>query len=286
MKIYDRRTKSYTEAEQYGGKALAFLYGSPLGRVLLPLAVSPLVSNVYAFFNSRKRSAGKIPDFIRSYHINMSDFETTDYRSFYEFFIRKHRAGARPITTEPEALISPADAKLLVYKIDGRRLEIKGKSYSVAELLGEGMDADRFQDGYALCFRLCMDNCHRYCYVDDGRLIRTRTIKGRLHTVSPLSRNYRIYKENTRVVSLLHTEHFGDIIQAELGALLVGRIHNHEDRTFRKGQEKGYFEPGGSTIVILVAKDRLTPDEDILAQSEIGIETQVYYGERIATKIC
>ncbi len=286
MKIYDRRTKTYTEVEQYGGTALAFLYNQPLGRVLLPLAVSPVVSNIYAFFNARKKSAGKIPGFIRTYHIDMSDYEARDYHSFHEFFIRKFRAGARPIASAPGALISPADAKLLVYKIDGRRLEIKGRSYSVSELVGDGFDVDAFQDGYALCFRLCMDNCHRYCYVDNGRLIQTRTINGCLHTVSPLSRNYKIYKENTRVISLLRTENFGDMIQAEVGALLVGRIHNHGDRVFQKGQEKGYFEPGGSTIILLVAKDVLAIDEDILAQSESGIETHVYYGERIATRIC
>ncbi len=286
MMIYDRKTKTYTEIEQYGGKALAFLYGNPFGRILLRLAVSPLVSNIYAFFNSGEKSAGKIPGFISEYSIDMSDYETKDYCSFNDFFIRKFRDGARSMDPDPKAFISPADSKLLVYKIDGSRLQIKGRTYSISELVGDGFKADAFRDGYALCFRLCMDNCHRYCYVDNGRLIRTETIKGRLHTVSSISKEYKIYKENTRVISLLRTENFGDIIQAEVGALLVGRIHNDDNQIFKKGQEKGYFEPGGSTIIILVAKDMLSIDEDILAQSENGIETQIHYGERIGCKIC
>ena len=53
---------------------------------------------------------------------------------------------------------------------------------------------------------------------------------------------------------------------------------------FKKGEEKGYFEFGGSTIVVLVKKDIITIDEDIYSNSLENIETNVKYGERIGIK--
>ena len=104
-----------------------------------------------------------------------------------------------------------------------------------------------------------------------------------LHTVNPIANDvYPIYKENAREYSILHTDAFGDILMMEVGALLVGRIVNHHGAAeVRRGQEKGYFQFGGSTVVLLVEKGRLTVDSDILANSAEGAETIVKMGEKI-----
>ena len=287
MKVYLRDKKSYTEAEQYGGGALKFLYTNPVGRVLLKLAVSPLVSNIYAGFMSRHGSAGKIPAFIDKYGIDMTEYEDKKYGSFNEFFTRTFAAGAREADPDRNSFISPADSKLLVYNIDkDLRMFIKGREYTVSDLLGKRDIDEEFGGGYALVFRLCMDDCHRYCFVDDGRLDRHYRINGRLHTVSSISKDHKIYMENTREVSVLDTDNFGKLIQIEVGAMLVGRINNSYPESFKKGEEKGFFEPGGSTIILLVQRDILTIDEDILMQSSSGIETKVKYAERIGKKKC
>lgn len=287
MRIYVRDKKSYAEAEQYGGGALKFLYTNPLGRVLLKLAVSPLVSNIYAYFMSRPASAGKIPGFIDKYGIDMSEYEDRTYRSFNEFFTRPFAEGARKVDRDAKAFISPADSKLLVYSIDeDLKMNIKGRQYTVSELLGKRDHAEEFGGGYALVFRLCMDDCHRYCFVDDGKLLDHYRIKGKLHTVSSISKDHKIYMENTREVSVLDTENFGKLIQIEVGAMLVGRIKNSYPGSFKKGEEKGFFEPGGSTIVVLIRGDKLVIDEDILTQSESGTETQIKYGEKIGNRKC
>ena len=88
MKIYDRKKKEYEEITQYGQEKLRFLYGNPLGRVLLKIAVSPAVSDLYRFLNGRKSSVKKIPGFIEENHIRMEDFEDREYRSFNDFFTR------------------------------------------------------------------------------------------------------------------------------------------------------------------------------------------------------
>ena len=280
MKIYDRRTDTYEEIVQYGAGKLAFLYNNPLGRLLLGIAVSPFVSNVYAWKNSRKSSAKKIPGFIKEHNIDISDYEDREYKSFTDFFTRKIRYGKRPVDMAPEALISPADSKLLVYEIEkDTTLRIKGRTYTADEILADSENAKEFAGGYALVFRLTVDDYHRFCYPDRGCLISRRLIKGKLHTVSPVSKDHKIYMENTRSVNLLKTENFGTIAYIEVGAMLIGRIVDNGTDVFEKGQEKGYFEPGGSTVVILVKNVEI--DKDIMEQSASGIETKVRYGERI-----
>ena len=280
MKIYDRRTDTYEDIVQYGAGKLAFLYNNPLGRLLLGIAVSPFVSNVYAWKNSRKSSAKKIPGFIKEHNIDMSDYEDREYKSFTDFFTRKIRYGKRPVDMAPEALISPADSKLLVYEIEkDTTLRIKGRTYTSDEILADSENAGEFAGGYALVFRLTVDDYHRFCYPDRGCLISRRLIKGKLHTVSPVSKDHKIYMENTRSVNLLKTENFGTVAYIEVGAMLIGRIVDNGTDVFEKGQEKGYFEPGGSTVVILVKNVEI--DKDIMEQSASGIETKVRYGERI-----
>ena len=72
----------------------------------------------------------------------------------------------------------------------------------------------------------------------------------------------------------------------EVGALLVGKIVNMEKLKFKKGEEKGWFELGGSTILLFFAENTVNIDKDIISNSYKGIETKVKYGERIGEKIC
>ena len=104
-----------------------------------------------------------------------------------------------------------------------------------------------------------------------------------LHTVNPIANDYYpIYKENSREYSILHTCAFGDILMMEVGALLVGKIVNHHEKAaVTRGQEKGYFQFGGSTVVLLVEKDRVHMDEDLLENARLNIETIVRMGEKI-----
>ena len=280
MKIYDRKTKTYEDIVQYGAGKLDFLYNNPVGRIFLGIAVSPFVSNIYASKNAKKSSVKKIPAFIKEHNIDMSDFEDREYKSFTDFFTRKIRYGKRPVDMTPGALISPADSKLLVYEIEkDTSMRIKGRTYTVDEILADAENAKEFAGGYALVFRLTVDDYHRFCYPDKGCLISKRFIKGKLHTVSPVSKNHKIYMENTRLVNLLKTEKFGTIAYIEVGAMLIGRIVDNGTDVFEKGQEKGYFEPGGSTVIIMVRNVEI--DKDIMEQSASGIETKVRYGERI-----
>ena len=214
----------------------------------------------------------------------MSQFEDRKFRSYNDFFTRKVKPEKRIVDMEPSHLISPCDSKLTVYRIDRRSIfRIKGSHYRVADLLRNKFMSDRFNGGLCLIFRLEVDDYHRYCYIDDGIKTENTFIPGELHTVNPIAlEKYNIYKRNSREYTLIHTEHFGDVVQVEVGAMMVGRICNrHGAKSVHRGEEKGRFEFGGSTIVMLLEKGAAEIDHDILKNSFEGFETIVKYGEKI-----
>ncbi len=284
-KYYNRKEQKYEPANQYGGGLLEVLYHRPIGRFLLKIVIHPLFSRMYGWYNGSRFSKGRIAPFVQEYGICPDDYEDREYDSFNEFFVRKIKEGKRPVDSTPEALIAPADSKISVYNIEaGNRINIKGVSYTVEELVGHRMDIQEFLGGRCLVFRLSMEDYHRYIFTDDGRISRRFSIRGKLHTVSPISKEHKIYRENSRVVNVLQTKHFGKIVWIEVGALLVGKIVNHPVRRFERGMEKGYFQPGGSTIVMLLRRDAAVLDEDIDKICRESVEVKVLQGEKIGSK--
>ena len=85
--------------------------------------------------------------------------------------------------------------------------------------------------------------------------------------------------------ALLESDHFGTLLQMEVGATMVGRIVNNPgQRRVERGEEKGRFEFGGSTVIVLLEKDAAVIDEDILRNTQQDAETVVHLGERIGRK--
>jgi phosphatidylserine decarboxylase len=93
----------------------------------------------------------------------------------------------------------------------------------------------------------------------------------------------KIFQKNYREYCILKTKNFGDVIEIEVGALLVGKIHQNlrGGGRFFRGQEKGYFEFGASTIVMVFKPPVVVIDEDVAEYSKRGIETRVQYGSAI-----
>ncbi|MCR4795656.1 MAG: phosphatidylserine decarboxylase [Ruminococcus sp.] len=265
-------------------KLLKKLYGNTLGRVLLKTLTAPCISRTAGKFMDSRASKLLIKPFIKRSGIDTSQYIMCDFRSYNDFFTRRVKQGKRPIDFEADHLISPCDSKLTAHKISKNSIfRIKGSRYRVSDLLRNDFLAKRFCGGYCLIFRLEVDDYHRYCYIDNGTKTHNTFIAGELHTVNPIAlERYNIYKRNSREYTVLHTENFGDVVQIEVGAMMVGRIvNNHGEASFRRGEEKGRFEFGGSTIVMLFGKDSISIDEDILRNSAEGIETMVKMGEKI-----
>jgi len=282
------RTGEIIVTNENQNKLLKKLYGSVLGRVLLKTLTAPAVSYVAGKFMDSRASTLLIKPFIKRSGIDTSEYVMYRFRSYNDFFTRKIRPGKRPVDMTPEHLISPCDSKLTVYRIDRRRVfRIKGSRYRVSDLLNNKFMAKRYSGGLCLIFRLEVDDYHRYCYIDSGIKTGNTYIPGELHTVNPIAlEKYNIYRRNCREYTTLHTNNFGDVVQIEVGAMLVGRIcNNHHEARIYRGMEKGRFEFGGSTIVLLLEKGAAEIDSDILRNSSEGIETVVKFGEKIGEAI-
>lgn len=264
-------------------KSLDFFYCTFIGRLLLKIIVLRPVSSLVAIYMNSRLSKPRIKRFINKNDINKFEYDDRRYKSYNDFFTRKVISCKRPIMSNKNILISPCDSKLLAYTInDDLTLKIKGSYYSINSLIEKDI-IDEYKGGIALVFRLSVDNYHRYCYIDNGTKGKNYYIKGVLHTVQPLSiSKYNFFKTNSREYTILNTDNFDKVIEVEIGALMIGRIkNNHQEYTYKKGEEKGYFEFGGSTIVLLFKKGVINLDKDIIENSKEEIETIVKYGEGI-----
>lgn len=282
MQVWNR--KELIEAPEVGAGAMRFAYENPVGRTLTKaILCRKFVSNIYGAWQRSRLSRGKVKKFIAQYQISLDDCTEREFSNFNAFFTRQRKYYVNQ-TAENE-LPAIADSKLTALPIDeGRVFTVKGVPYTAAELLDNAALAQAYAGGLCLIFRLSPDDYHRYVYPDAGTQEKTVGIPGVLHSVNPIAGSLGVYRRNARRYTVLHTAHFGDVVQMEVGALLVGRIRNHCETPggIGKLQEKGYFEYGGSTVILLLQKGAVTVDADILEYSALGIETKVTIGERIA----
>lgn len=265
---------------------LKFLYNNCFGRCILKILCKPSISRAVGGFLDTKASLFLIPHFIKKNNIDLSEYESSDFACFNDCFSRKIKAEKRPVDGEDGSLISPCDGLLSVYNINELTvLPVKQSHYTVTDLLKDEELAKEFEDGLCLVFRLCVNHYHRYCYIDNGSKDHNIFIPGVLHTVRPIAlRNVPVFVQNSREYTVLNTEHFGKCVQMEVGALFVGKISNHhQEYSFTKGEEKGCFLYGGSTVIVLFKKNAAVLDDYVSSELNSGVEISVQMGQHIGS---
>lgn len=290
IKFYNRKTRKYEIEQVAGDTYLNWTYSSSVGMKLLELVVKKkLFSKIYGSFCDSKRSKNKIPSFVREFDIDMSIFEKKlgQFESFNDFFTRKFANEARPIDSLSSSLISPGDGKLLAYNnIDLNTLvQIKGYTYSLNKLIDEPNISTKFLEGTLLILRLAPTDYHRFHFIDNGICEESKQIKGDYYSVNPIALKAvsELFCKNKREWSIFHSDNFGEVLCIEVGATFVGSIIQTyvPSKRVKKGEEKGYFKFGGSTIILFFQKDKVKIDGDILDQTNNGYETSVVLGEKI-----
>ncbi len=345
--IIERKTGRLIQEEEYGQKAIYFLYHHFLGRLLLKMIFArPYFSFLRGLYYNSFLSKKDIASFVEKYGLS-KELLKKRYQSFGDFFSRKEavylrEAGKENTKENGEAwkekiqgklpFYASASGKALAYKIDeegriilspgvqkesaGKKenfhflpLEIKGNFYSIEKIL-RAPCPEFLKGGTLLIFRLSLPDYHRYIFPAEGKLLRTKKIKGRLDSVRKEAAHFKAFSENKREVSLLELTGMGKILHVEVGAMLVGHIHNHmgsklfsdkgaqnkrknlgektykSDRRYQQafrftaGEEKGYFSLGGSTIVEMLS-EKIVIDEDLFENTNKGLETKLEIGERI-----
>jgi len=290
--IFDRHLKTISEEAIFGERWLRMVYGCKPGRISSGVVLGKAwFSIICGSWMNTRFSARKIPAFVSRYSIDMGEFETPagGWRSFNEFFARKLRDGARPVVADENAIVLPADGRHSAYP-DGADLSglvVKGRPFTLSELFG-GEDAARpFQGGALVVSRLCPTDYHRFHFPLAGIPAGAKLVRGRYDSVSPVAirAGARSLCENKRMITILRTQSCGDVALIEVGAACVGRI----EQTFtpevpvKKGDEKGYFLFGGSTVITVFQKGRAILSEDLVRQTGTGIETYAKMGGEMGT---
>lgn len=297
IKIYNRYTKQIEIEKVYGEKAVELAYDSRIAKAISPVVASRTLSRLYGSSQDTLKSGKKVPEFIKKFNIEIGDYlpgslehepVEKSYKTFNEFFIRKFKAGLRPFPTEDHQLGAFAEARYYGHESisEETRIPVKGKYLSAAQLLGNVKNAEVFEGGPLLLARLCPVDYHRYHYCDGGKTLEAYRVKGEFHSVNPLALKLKqnIFIKNERRISILQTENFGKLAYIEVGATMVGKIIQSADESkkFERGQEKGYFLFGGSTVIVLGEPNRWKPSEDILENTKNSTETYVHLGDSIA----
>lgn len=284
----DRKTGERIEESVMGDGALRFAYETLLGRTLWPLlfgskAISSLMGLYYDSPRSRKsiRSLTSIP----GCRPEEAEKPAEEYGSFNEFFTRRLKPNARPIG---DGFTSPADGRLMLYLNADADMPfpLKGATRRLRDVFSPNASPDVAGGRYDIAVvRLAPVDYHRFHFPCDCRTpAPLHTIKGEYHSVNPIAIAKRpdLYADNERQIVMCEAS-FGRFWMVDVGAFGVGTIaQTYSGIEHKKGDEKGYFKFGGSTIMLVAEAGRLKFDDDLVKNSAAGLETRVLCREKIA----
>jgi phosphatidylserine decarboxylase len=298
IKYFNRHSGQVEIEKVYGDKAIEWLYESTSGKLVSSGLAKAPASIFYGILQDMPWSKGKISNFCQTFNIDLEDFQPEEgrenkdrpYSNFNKFFIRKFKPGKREFVSNSTEMAAFSEARYFGYESisDDDTIPVKGVHLNAKELLANEKWTETFQDGPLLLARLCPVDYHRFHYPDDGIVIDYYKVKGAYHSVNPLALKAKenIFSTNVREVTILETENFGKLAYVEVGAIFVGRIVQSSDlKTFKKGDEKGYFLFGGSTVIVLGEKGRWKPSNDIILNTKKGMETYLHLGTSVGLKM-
>lgn len=289
IQFIDRFTgETITEKVPSGGM-MRFLYSQNVfGKFLLWAFIKrKILSVMVGWYMMNPLSSRNVRSFVKKNDINLDDYfiPKKGFKHFNSFFYRKLNPDARPIG---DGVISPADGKILVFPTiaSAQSFYIKGEAFDLNKFFFNKKLAAEYDGGAMAIVRLAPTDYHRFHFPVGGYVKENNRLEGEYYSVSPIAlrQNMRIFCENKREYVSVDSEVYGSVIIAEIGATLTGSIvQSHwPNIDILKGQEKGFFAFGGSTVIVLFKKGAITFSKDLIKNTKNGLETAVKMGETIA----
>ena len=294
--------------EAIAGEGIARLVYSdfPLGRQGLSRLFSgewATRAAAFAYFDAMC-TPGLVRSFARAMRVREDELAepVTALRTRRDVFLRRIRfEEVRPMTPAPEAVVSPADGKLIWGDLTAdAAIRVKERFFDLETLVGSADLARRFAGGTYGVFRLAPPDYHYFHAPVAGIVASCRELEGRFYSVNPLALSSveQVLSSNRRVVVVIDTDGeggtcVGQVAVIPVAAQVIGRIEMaysdsgydspapvREGLAVRKGQPMGAFHPGSSTVVLLFEPGRATWCPD-LAQHRDRSDTKTRYAERI-----
>lgn len=284
----DRASGTRVVESVMGAGALRLAYETLLGRTLWSVLfntgfLSARMGRKYDSPASKAaiRELASIPGCL----VEEAEKPIDDYSSFNEFFTRHLKPGARPVG---DGVVSPADGRVMLYlNADADApFPLKGATRNLREVFGPNGSPAVTGGRYDICVvRLAPVDYHRFHFPFDCTTNEpVRIIPGKYHSVNPIAllRYPDVYADNERQIVRCETS-FGPLWLVDVGAFGVGTIvQTYAGQAHAKGDEKGYFKFGGSTVIMITKASSIVYDDDLVANSAAGLETRVRCNERIA----
>jgi len=167
--------------------------------------------------------------FARTVGIDMTEVtgRLEDFPTLDAFFVRTLRPHARTWPENPGVAGSPVDG---VIGRSGRversaALQAKGRRYSIAALLGDAGDAERFEGGAFLTIYLSPRHYHRIHAPTGDAVVSARHVPGSLLPVNGAAVRHvpDLFPRNERLIAFLEGP-VGRLAVVAIGAYNVGRI--------------------------------------------------------------
>lgn len=254
-------------------------------RFLIELTNHQFSSKCIKKFAQSKISRPFISSYAKVYKINQHEMlqDLHTYSTLHELFTRKLKPNARKISVDHKAIISPVDG---VIEDAGeitadKHIKVKGKIYSLQEMIGEEKKIDKYIGGQFIILYLSPKHYHRIHSPVTGKVARQYTLGEKSYPVnqfglkygkSPLAKNYRVITE------LIHEN--GSVLIVKVGAMFINSIVcTHLTEQWKKGDEIAYFS-FGSTVVLLFEKGTFYLDEKIQIPTDIKVGEAIGYFDK------
>ncbi len=245
-----------------------------LYRLMIELTNGRLTSALLKRFSTSRLSRFFIPSFAKVYNLNLDEMEKPlhAFPTLHELFVRRLKAGARIHNSNSNSVASPVDAVFEEIGQIGENSEItvKGKTYSIAEMLGKQEALAKYIGGAYILLYLSPSHYHRIHSPITGEITDQWTLGKKSFPVNKLGLKYgrqTLSKNYRRITEIKHE--YGHVAVVKVGAMFVNSIEMvHEGSQINKGNELAYFT-FGSTVVLLFEKDSFAVNNDLQTPIEV-----------------
>jgi phosphatidylserine decarboxylase len=289
LQYWDRYNEKICEDQVYADWFIKWCYEKKIGKVFLDYFFSKKKFNIlYGLYKTSKFSLKQIQKDIEDYSVDMDLFKRTPFRSYSDFFLREFNDGIRSFPEDDTQMGAFSEGRVLAFNSieEDHKYPVKGEYLTPELLLGNTQIAKDFIGGPLIIIRLCPIDYHHFHYPVSGKVLERYKLTGNYHSVNVLALKCKadIFVKNEREVTVIENENFGKMAYIEVGAMCVGKIiqNNPKNSTFTKGELKGHFEFGASTVILMGQKEKWIPSDDILNHSGKNIESYIKLGDEIA----
>ncbi len=253
-------------------------------RLMIELTNGRWTSVILRRFARSRVSRFVVPSFAKIYKLNQDEMEKDlhEYHTLHDLFIRTLKKEVRIVDKNENSVVSPVDAVIEdVGSIkETSEMLVKGKSYSIQEMLGNNQTVTKYLNGTYMVLYLSPSHYHRIHSPVEGTIVKQWTLGSKSYPVNKMGLKYgvRTLAKNYRMITEVHTAS-GHIAIVKVGAMFVNSIEKtHKGMNLQKGEEMAYFS-FGSTVVLLFEQGIFHLDTPIHTPKDIRI------GEKIGVLI-